>query len=167
MTPFPTQSDDGGTDDSAGNGGSINDDAASGTDDTRGGTTNDDKQPSDDTNASDDTNNNNTTDDYYGPTNPTQSAKTNKPYYQPQGNGDAPGGKTYKHPYDNWSYDGGDVTLGKSAKAFAGKSGKNGKAFSKASKGGGYIDDDGMEDDGYPMRARLFSESVHGGENVR
>jgi hypothetical protein len=167
VTPFPTPSGDqegsddasfGGTDDTAG---STNDDedesddrntddygSFGGTDDTAG-STNDDEDESDDGNTDD-----------YGPPSSSKSTKTNKPYHRPEGYIDvALGGKTHKHPYDNWSHDEGS----KSAKAF-GKSGKNGKAFGKSLKGGGNSIDD---DDDYPHAPRLFSESSHNGENVR
>lgn len=173
VTPFPTPSgsqDD--TDDKA----SGTDDKASGTDDTSFGGTddkvsgtddtagsiNDDVDQSDDFDAGSDDSD---TDDHYGPPS-SIGTKTNKPYHKPGGYIDvAPGGKTHKHPYDNLSYDGGLVPEGgKSAKAF-GKSGKNGKAFGKSLKASGSIDE--VEEDDDYHATRLFSESVHNGENVR
>jgi hypothetical protein len=139
VTPFPTPS--GGQE-------GTDDTSFGGTDDTAG-STNDDIDESDDGNTDD-----------YGPPSSSKSTKTNKPYHRPEGYIDvAAGGKTHKHPYDNWSHDEGS----KSAKAF-GKSGKNGKAFGKSLKGGGNSIDD---DDDYPHAPRLFSESSHNGENVR
>jgi hypothetical protein len=172
VTPFPTPSggqDD--TDDKA----SGTDDKASGTDDTSFGGTddfsgtddtagsiNDDIDQLDDLDAGSDDSD---TDDHYGPPS-SIGTKTNKPYHKPEGYIDvAPGGKTHKHPYDNLSYDGGLVPEGgKSAKAF-GKSGKNGKAFGKSLKASGSIDE--VEEDDDYHATRLFSESVHNGENVR